>query len=73
MKDAQVRFEELWEPWHLGEDARPTYSHVIDIPDGLVERFQKAKAEMEEVWEELRKLLEQAEEMAWERKVASSE
>ena len=51
----EVQFEELWEPWYVGE--RPYESARMDIwniPPDLVARFNAAKHEMEEVWQLLR-------------------
>lgn len=49
-----VEYEELWEPWKIGEDVDPSYlGHQVEIPQDIIDRFEKAKAEMESVWEAL--------------------
>lgn len=52
-----VHYEELWVPWYIGD---PPYASARmeswpKIPDDLIERFKATKAEMEIIWEELRK------------------
>lgn len=54
-----VGYEELWEPWEIGENVDPRHlGRKLEIPDDLLERFVKAKAEMETVWQELSKYVE---------------
>jgi hypothetical protein len=50
-------YEELWVPWELvpPDDSR-RYGPVVDTPDELLARFTAARAEMEAVWQEIRKL-----------------
>jgi hypothetical protein len=52
-----VRFEELWEPWHIHRDEQDHRFHKADVPEALIVRFEAAKAEMDEVWDELRSLM----------------
>ena len=53
-REGQGEFEEQWEPRKIGPDVR---GEEFDIPQELLERFDRAKQEMEEVWEELRALM----------------
>jgi hypothetical protein len=54
----RVEFEELWEPWHIKPGVnRGPYWYIVDLPEDLIARFEKAKAEMEAVWRELREAM----------------
>lgn len=53
-----VNFEELWEPWEIVPGADlfgPSWRG--ELPDDLVERFHKAKKELDTVWEELHRMM----------------
>lgn len=48
-----VKYEEHWEPWEIGEDIDSSWGRKFDIPDDVLARFEKAKAMMEQSWQEL--------------------
>lgn len=57
-----IDHEELWEPWEMTtqqpEKARlPFWDGPIDLPAELVSRFEKTKAEMQSIWDEMRTLM----------------
>lgn len=49
----RVEFVELYQPWEISPRINRGL-YVVDLPPDLVERFEKAKAEMDEVWSLLR-------------------
>ena len=59
MTKIRVEYEELWQPWEIGDEARERTGEY-EIPTELVERFRAAKEEMEIVWQELRTIIDKA-------------
>lgn len=57
MSRYRVTYEEQWEPWEIVPDDAMLRHWRGELPDDLVERFHKARAEMEAVWDELRNLM----------------
>jgi hypothetical protein len=57
----RVTHEEQWEPWEIVPDDGVRRHWRGDLPEDLVERFQKAKTEMESVWDELRNYMREDE------------
>ena len=55
---ALVKYEELWEPWHIDDDtARAArWPMKCELSEELVVRFRNAKVEMQAVWDEIREL-----------------
>ena len=53
--------EELWEPWELSAEPRGEgpgkYDGPYEAPDDLIDRFEKAKAEIEAIWLEIQAIV----------------